>query len=263
MTTDAFLSLFDSREAHEPRDPMKAAQASMRSARPRRFYANASAAFGPDGYTLLLDGKTARTPGRRSLTVPSKGIAEALAAEWNAVVDEIDPTRMPLTRLVNAGLDGVAAAMEPVREEILAFAGSDLICYRAEAPERLAARQEEAWGPYIAFARDHLGARLSLAAGVMHVRQDEASLAAIRAALAMVDDPVRLAALSSVTSLTGSAVMALALAHGARDPAQVWHDAHVDDAYQLEVWGRDEEAEHRLAVRRHDFDAAALILSHA
>jgi chaperone required for assembly of F1-ATPase len=263
MTTDAFLSLFAGREAHEPRDPMKAAQASMRPALPRRFYTRASAEPGADGHTLCLDGRTARTPGRRPVTVASAALASALAEEWNGIVSDIDPARMPLTRLINAALDGVATAMEPVREEILAFAGSDLICYRAEAPERLATRQDEAWSPYVAFARDHLGARLSLAAGVIHVAQPQPAIAAVRVALDQMQDPVALAALSSVTSLTGSAIMALALKAGFRPPEQVWRDAHVDDDYQFEVWGRDEEAEHRLALRRRDFDAAALILSHA
>ncbi len=261
MSTDAFLSMFGAREAHEPRDPMKAAQSGMKAALPKRFYERASTGEGEGGFRLLLDGKPALTPGRRPLAAPSRAVAEALAAEWSAQGERIDPADMPLTRLVNTALDGVAAMAEAVRAEIVGFAGSDLVCYRADSPEELAALQAAHWDPVLDWAHAALGARFMLAAGVVHVGQPEPALARVRAAVGEVDEPLELAALASVTALTGSCLIALALAHGALAPDAAWDAGHVDEDYQARVWGVDEEAQARLARRRADFDAAALVLT--
>jgi chaperone required for assembly of F1-ATPase len=260
MSTDAFMSLFGAREAHEPADPMKAAQGSMRPPPPRRFYTTAACAPSDSVFQLLLDGKPARTPAKRPLAVASLRIAEALAAEWNAQTVVLDPASMPLTRLVNSAVDGVADRPAEVRDEIVRYAGSDLICYRAEAPEALASRQAAAWDPLLAWAHDALGARLRPAAGVIHVDQPRASLEAVRAALAGVDDTLELAALGAVTTLTGSAVIALALARGAVAADEAWAAGTLDETYQAEVWGVDEEAAERLVARRREFDVAALVL---
>jgi chaperone required for assembly of F1-ATPase len=261
MSTDAFLSLFDPRDAHEPRDPMKAAQAGMRPALPARFYALATVEARDGAYHLLLDGKGARTPARQPLAAQARALAEALAAEWNAQGALIDPAQMPLTRLVNAALDGVAGQAEAVRAEIVRYAGSDLICYRADSPAALAERQAAAWDPLVGFAREALGARLILAEGVMHVPQPEHVRERVAAAVAAIPTPVPLAALSSLTSLTGSAIIALALAHGALNGDAAWSAAHVDEDYQAEIWGLDEEASARQVFRRRDFDAALLALT--
>ncbi len=263
MSTDAFLSLFAAREAHEPADPMKAAQGSMRSALPRRFYTRAACMPVDGRFQLQLDGKPARTPARRLLAIEDATVGEALAAEWNAIETVLDPASMPLTRLVNSAIDGVADRSEEVRAEIVRYAGSDLICYRAEGPEALVARQSAQWDPLVAWARDALGARLALAVGVMHVRQPETSMAAVSAAVQGFREPVRLAGLSAVTTLTGSAIIALALATRAIDAEAAWSAGCLDELYQAEVWGFDEEAERRQTARRREFEAACLVLGAA
>jgi chaperone required for assembly of F1-ATPase len=260
MSTDAFLSMFGAREAHEPRDPMKAAQAGMKSTLPRRFYSDVAIQPAPEGWLLLLDGRTARTPARRALAMPTAPLAEALAAEWRAQGEHIVAATMPLTRLLNTALDGVAANMAEVRAEIVSFAGSDLVCYRADAPEALCARQAAHWDPVLAFAREALGARFLLSGGIVHVAQPEAALGRVATAVEAVAEPLALAALAAATTLTGSALIALALAHGALGADAAWDAGHVDEIYQASVWGQDEEAAQRLAARRIDFDAAAAVL---
>jgi chaperone required for assembly of F1-ATPase len=260
MSTDEFLGLFAPREPHEPRDPMKAAQQSMRAGLPRRFYQTAGLERVAEGWRLLLDGKAARTPARHFLTAPQETVAAALAAEWNAQTELINPATMPLTRLINAALDGVAAQADAVRAEITRYAGTDLICYRAEAPAELSEAQAQHWDPLIAWAREALGAPLMLGAGIIHVPQPGLALAQVARAVEAVPSPLPLAALSTVTTLTGSAIIALALAQGRLGSEEAWVAAHVDEDYQARVWGADDEAAARMAARRGDFDAAALVL---
>ncbi len=263
MSTDEFLSLFGADDRPAPSDPMKSAQASMRTPLPRRFYREASLLAHPPGHRVALDGRGANTPARNPLAVASRPLAEAMAAEWNAQGDVIDPSTMPLTRLVNVAIDGVAARADEVRDEIQGYGGSDLICYRAGSPEALVARQAAAWDPLVEWAREALGARLILSEGVMHVAQPEPSLKALAGAVAAVPSPVALAGLSTATSLTGSVVIALALAHGRLDADAAWAAAHVDEDYQAEIWGIDEDAALRQMARRREFDAAALALASA
>ena len=146
---------------------------------------------------------------------PDAALAEKIAEEWNAQEEVIDPARMPLTRLANAVIDAVADAAGPVADEVAKYLGSDLLCYRAEAPEGLVERQTRAWDPVLAWARETLGARFVLAQGVMHVAQPGEAIAAARAKIPA--EPWRLGAVSAITTLTGSGLLALALAHGALD----------------------------------------------
>jgi len=261
MSTDAFLSMFGVREAHDPIDPMKAAQSARRGALPRRFYREAQAEWRCGHWHLLLDGKAAKTPKRIALAVTNRAVAEALAAEWNAQADVLDPLHMPLTRLVNAALDGVADEAEAVRADIVRYAGTDLICYRAASPIELAERQARIWDPILGWAKATLGVRLKTAAGIVHVTQADGELSRVAAAVATVPSPVPLAALSTVTTLGGSAMIALALAHRALAPDEAWAATHVDEHYQAEVWGADHEALQRQQHRRREFDAAALALA--
>lgn len=240
-------------------DPVRAARASTAPTLPKRFYAQAGIAEAEGGFRLVLDGRGANTPGRRPLVVPDSGLGEALAAEWAAQETVIDPRTMPLTRLVNTTIDGVVERRAAVAEDLGAFAGTDLVAYRAGTPERLVAEQAEAWDPLVAWAAETFGARLFLAEGVMHVEQPEGSVAALRAAIDAVDDPFRLAALHALTTLTGSLVIALAVLHRRLGADEAWAAAHVDETYQASVWGRDAEAEARLAHRRAEFDAAAMV----
>ncbi|MBN9000352.1 MAG: ATPase, partial [Rhizobiales bacterium] len=180
---------------------------------PKRFYALADYAAADGRFAVRLDGKPVRTPAKALLAVDREPVAAALAAEWAAQGELIDPATMPLTRLVNSAIDGVAANPGPVREEIVRYAGSDLVCYRAPGPDSLVARQQALWDPLVAWMYERFGARFLLAEGIVHVEQFPQTLAAVDAALGD-PDPLRLAALSTINALTGSAILTLAVLHG-------------------------------------------------
>lgn len=242
-------------------DPVREVQAGLHKPLPKRFYEQAVATEADDGsFVVALDGKPVRTPSRKPLGVPHRQLAEAIAAEWQAQQDEIDPATMPLTRMVNTALDGVAAAQDEVFEEILRFAGTDLICYRADGPEGLVARESELWDFYLDWAAS-MGARLVLSEGIVHVEQPPEAIRAIAALLRRYATPLQLTALHTITSLTGSLVLALALAEGQGEPSAIWEAAHVDEDYNIAQWGEDHEAAERRAKRLVEFEAAHLILS--
>jgi len=240
--------------------PMQRAQRGMRPALPKRFYKEARAAERDGAFVLELDGKPARTPARNLLAVPKRELGDLLAAEWNATGEIIDPGRMPLTRLVNVTIDRVAGEGDVVAADIANYAGSDLVCYRADEPEGLAAAQAAAWDPVLDWARDALGARFALSQGIRHVEQPEASLAAVRAEIDKAERPFGLAALATATALTGSALIALMLAQGAMTPDQAWSAAHVDEDWNIRQWREDADAMRRRAARRAEFIAAAKVL---
>lgn len=208
-------------------------------------------------YFLVLDGRTAKTPNRQSLAVPTRALAEALAGEWSGQEAEIDPATMPVTRIVNSAIDGVAPRQAEVVDDLVRYAGSDLIYYRAGEPERLAKAQDDAWNPVLAWASEVHGARFSLAEGVMHVAQPEEAVAAIRSVVEEIGSPFALAALHVMTTLTGSVLIALAHAGQAIDADQAWAAAHVDERYQESLWGEDHEAMERRRKREADFKAAS------
>lgn len=251
---DIFEEIF----AREPLDAMEAARRSMRPTLHRRFYGRAAVERRPEGSAVLLDGKPVRTPARRLLAAPGPVLAAAIAAEWNAQQDVIDPSAMPLTRLANSIIDGVAQAPRPVADEIAQYLGSDLLFYRAEGPKALVERQARQWDPIIAWARDVLGARFVLAAGVMFVEQPEEALTAAKAAIPT--DAWRLGALSSITTLTGSGLLALAMLRGRLSVEEAWAAAHVDEDWNMEFWGRDQRALERRAYRFAELVAAADVL---
>ncbi len=201
-----------------------------------------------------------RTPAKAKLIVPSLELAQAIAAEWNGQGPIIQPAVMPLTRLANTALDGVARAVPETVAEIAGYAATDLVCYRSPEPEALAAAQAAAFDPVLAFAQEAFGARFVLAGGIMHVAQPEASLAAIRAEVEAFAEPFALTALHALTSLSGSVLIALRLAHGASAAEDAWRSAHVDEDYQISIWGADEEAMRRREARFRDFAAAAFAI---
>lgn len=231
-----------------------------RPPRQRRFYTDAAMAEEEGSYVLRLDGRRAMTPARKPLAVPHRHVAEAIVAEWAGQGEFIDPSAMPVTRLANSAIDGVAERLEEVREDIRAYAATDLLCYRAGDPEGLVQRQREEWDPILAGAENRYGGRFALAEGVMHVAQPEAILQAVGADLEAIDDPFRLAGLHVATTLTGSALVALALAHGELEPDAAWRAAHVDEDWNISLWGEDAEAMERRANRLADFRAAALAM---
>jgi chaperone required for assembly of F1-ATPase len=245
---------------NQPLDPMVSARQGARASLRKRFYKNASINdAGEGGFAILLDDKPVKTPQRRTLAAPSRALAETIAQEWHAQETLIDPARMPATRLANVIIDGVGEQTAAVTEEVVKYLGSDLLCYRADSPPGLVTRQAQHWDPVIAWARDALGARFVLVAGIVHAQQPDDAIARTRAAIP--HDPWRLGAVASLTAITGSALLALALNAGAIDAEAAWTAAHVDEDWQMEAWGRDEEALTRRAFRKADFNAAARVLA--
>lgn len=240
-------------------DPLRAARSQGKPALPKRFYEQAGLAESEGGFRLTLDGRPANTPARNPLSLPSRALGKAVASEWAAQGETIDPATMPVTRLVNSAIDGVAQRREAVVADLAAYASTDLVAYRAAEPERLVAEQARSWDPVLDWAHDTLGARFILSEGVMPVEQPDVSVAAVRAAVERVEGPFRLAALHTMTTLTGSLLIALAVLHGRLTPGEAWAAAHVDEIYQASIWGRDSEAEAREAIRRADFEAAAKV----
>jgi chaperone required for assembly of F1-ATPase len=252
-------SLLD--EMAEGRGPMQRAQAAMRPALPKRFYKEAQAVERDGSFVLELDGKAARTPARHPLAAPNRAIGDLLAAEWNALGEIIDPAKMPLTRLLNVAIDRVASEGEAVATDIANYAGTDLVCYRAVEPEELLQAQADAWNPVLGWAHEALGARLALSQGVTHVQQPDNALTAVRAEIDRLPKPFGLAAVATVTVLTGSVLIALMLARGAISADAAWAAAHVDEDWNVAKWGEDAEATQRRAARKAEFDAAAKVLA--
>jgi chaperone required for assembly of F1-ATPase len=254
--------LFETFNTEAPLDPREGARRSLRPHVRRRFYTSAGVQEHPEEaatrFGVVLDGKPVRTPARHSLAAPRRRIAEAIAAEWDAQGEAVDPASMPLTRLANAIIDGVVPAPGPVADEIAKYLGSDLVFYRADAPAGLVARQAEAWDPLLAWARETLGARFICAEGVVFARQPETALAAGRAAIP--HDPWALGALNSITTLTGSALIALAFAADRLSVEEAWAAAHVDEDWNMEQWGEDTLALQRRAAHYAEMQAAALVL---
>jgi chaperone required for assembly of F1-ATPase len=210
-------------------------------------------------YRVTLDGRPVRTPRKQPLAVPYRALAEAIAAEWRAQRDVIEPATMPLTRFANSIIDGVIGREPEVRADILKYAGHDLVCYRAEGPVGLVQRQAAAWDPVIRWARRALAARLVLAAGVMPVVQPDSALEGIAAALEQLD-AYRLTSIHVMTTLTGSALLALAHSQGELTADEAWEAAHVDEDWQIEQWGEDAEAAERRRRRWDEMKAASRLL---
>ena len=266
---DIFAEIF----REPPSNPMEAARRAMRPPLRKRFYRQAQAGEGSGegsgaggAFPVLLDGKPIRTPAQRSLTVPQRELAAAIAAEWQAQREAIDPAKMPLTRLANAIIDGVAPAPQPVRAEIEKYLAADLLLYRAHGPEGLVARQAQHWDPVLRWADEALGACFVPAIGVMHVAQPAQAVAAAAAAIpgatGGASELWRLGACYIVTTLTGSALLTLALAAGRLTTEAAWAAAHVDEDWNMESWGRDALALDRRASHFAEMQAAAAVLRH-
>lgn len=243
-------------------NPMKRAQKQMRTPLPKRFYKAASvrqdAASGT--FAVELDGKQVRTPGRAVLALPTEAAARLVADEFDAQTEEINPFDMPVLRIANTAIDGVSTDTQAVLEDILRYSSTDLVCYRADGPESLVERQSEAWDGIIDWARASLGARFVLAEGVMHVDQPREAIGAIGIHLKMREEPFRLSALHVMTSLTGSALIALAVDAGELSPEEGWAAAHVDEDWNIAQWGEDGEAARMRAAKKRDMLAAAALI---
>jgi chaperone required for assembly of F1-ATPase len=228
----------------------------------RRFYKEVRVADAADGFHILLDGKTVKTPGRETLCLPTRALAEAIAGEWRAQGKEIVPVAMPMLRLANTVQDGVAHTREEVIAAILRFGEHELLCYRAVEPPALAARQDEAWAPMLDWAGSRYGVRLLTGAGVAHIVQPPEALARLREAVAACDN-YALAALHVMASITGSLVLGLALIEGALHPAQAFQMSRIDEDHQAGLWGEDAEAAVRARSLAREMDVAAAFLAAA
>ena len=223
----------------------------------KRFYKVAAAG---EGRSILLDGRPVRTPGRSPLVPPTGALAEAIADEWAMQSDTIDPRAMPLTGLANAAIDRIAPDPRAFADGLAAYGESDLLCYRAEGPESLAARQSEQWDPILGWAQQRYDVVFELAMGVIHMPQPAETVARLREAVSA-RDPFELAGLSPLVTISGSLVIALGVAEGALGLDDAWAAASLDEQWNAEHWGEDAEAAAALANRRRDFAAAARFLA--
>lgn len=235
------------------------AQRSLKPDLPKRFYKLATSGELPDGHAILLDNRPTRTPGRVPVRVPSKALAELMAAEWNAQGDEIDAETMPIVRLVNSGIEGGADIVPAMREEIVKYAGSDLLYYRADTPAELLAEQERHWDEILTALARKYEIGFETTRGISHVAQPMPTLEKVSEKLAQ-NGLFSLTALMLITSITGSALIALALRDKLVTPDAAWDAAHVDEHYNMRLWGADSEALKRLEKRRRDFDAGITVL---
>ena len=254
---DVFEEIF-ALENLEPVDPTVAARHNMRALK-RRFYEAVAVRDSPADFAIELDNRPIRTPARRALAAPRRSLAETIAAEWQAQTDFIDAAGMPMTRLANTVIDGVAAAQDEIVGEIAKYLGSDLVCYRATMPQRLVTLQSLHWDPILAWANTALGAEFTTVRGITYVRQSDSAIS--RGSAAIPVDPWRLGAVHAVTTLTGSALIALALARGDIGLDAAWAAAHVDEDWNMELWGRDELGLKRRAYRFAEMTAAASVLT--
>jgi chaperone required for assembly of F1-ATPase len=213
-----------------------------------------------DDLGIALDGRPVKTPMKLALRLPARPLAEAVAAEWEAQGEKLDPASMILTKLANTALDRVAANRGTIEAEMQDYANSDLVCYRADRPPDLVQRHTRQWDPVVDWARTALDAPFAVTMGVMHRPQPEEAIQAFRAALADLTD-FELAAFHTLMTLTGSALIALMLARRVISPEEAWITAHVDEDYQIEHWGEDAEAEARRAARLKEFMAACRFLA--
>ena len=227
---------------------------------PRRFYKTVDIAPVETGFAVRLDQATPKTPAKKPLVLPTQAAAELVAAEWDAQIESIDPFAMPITRLVNVALDRATETRHAMVGEIVKYAATDLVCYRAATPASLVAAQAAAWDPLLTWAKAHLGVQLVTTMQALAIDQPEESLARIEAAAHALDD-LRLTALAFVNGLAGSAIVALALIHRHIDGEKAFRAIRVEEDWQAERWGRDPDEEKIANARRVDLIAAERLVS--
>jgi chaperone required for assembly of F1-ATPase len=220
--------------------------------KPKRFWQSATAGACDGGYTVTLDGRAVKTPAKTLLVVPTAAMADAIAAEWDAQTGLVDPRTMPVTRSANAAIDKVRHQRAEVIALLAEYGGTDLLCYRALAPDALVQRQMQHWDPLVAWSAQELGAPLTVGQGVMHVAQHPDTLSTFTSHINGFDD-FALAAAHDLISLSGSLVLALAVTRGHLDAATAWDISRVDEDWQISQWGADEEASAASAVKKDAF----------
>ncbi len=225
----------------------------------KRFWTEVTVRPEVDGHGINLDGRPLRTPEKRLLVLPTLALAEAIAAEWRSIEGAIEVERLPLTRAMNTAIDRVSFDPDAVVDALLPYGDTDLLSYRAESPALLRQRQSEAWDPWLDWSARTLSAPLIPVSGVMHQPQPETSLRALRHAIAA-HDPMELTALHDLVTLSGSLVLGLAVSHGALSAAEAWRLSRIDEAWQTEQWGADDEAEQAAAARAEAYLSAETLL---
>lgn len=224
----------------------------------KRFWETVEVVPSQAGYEIALDTRRVKTPAKRSLSVPSRGYADAIAAEWEAQKDQIDPQSMPYTRMANAALDKVALQHAEVADLLAAYGDSDLLCYRAERPAELVMRQAQNWDPFLDWAATAMETRLEARAGVMHIPQDAAVLARLSKRVHALN-AFQLAAFHDLVSLSGSLILGFAATQDVRSAEAIWDISRLDEFWQAEQWGIDAEAEAAAAVKQAAFEHAKVI----
>lgn len=231
----------------------------MAGGRVKRFWKNVTVVEDEPGFAVLLDGKPVKTPARNTCSVPVRAMADEIAAEWEAQEDVVSPLTMPMTRVAATCLDRVAPEMAAVQDMIIAYGGTDLLCYRADYPVELIAKQADGWDPVLAWAADDLGAQLNVGAGVMHISQppgaEEALARHVREA-----DSWALTCLSELVTISGSLVLGLAVLKERIAAKEAWHLSRIDEQWNIDEWGEDFEAAELAAKREADFMQAARVL---
>ncbi|RMD94993.1 MAG: ATPase [Alphaproteobacteria bacterium] len=233
--------------------------------KPKRFWKETNVAEAEGGgFTVLLDTRPVRTPAKAPMTIPTRALAEAVAEEWEAQEGEVRPETMPLTRMVNSAIDMVSQRHGEVADMLAAYGETDLLCHRAEAPAELVRRQEERWDPLLDWAAEALGARLVPVTGVIASEQDPQALAELKRQTHALD-AFELAAFHDLVSLTGSLILGFAAARGVRTAEEIWALSRIDEDWQAELWGEDEEAAEQAELKRRAFLDAhrAFLLLHA
>jgi chaperone required for assembly of F1-ATPase len=248
-------------DAHQHRDDgYGRAQHLNRVELPKRFYKDVAAGPVDGGFVVTLDGRPVRTPGKKlPVIVPAAAIATAMAEEWAAQGEFIDPATMPMVRLINSAIESGEASIPAFREEIVKFAAGDLLLYRAESPQELVSEQELSWDKALVAIARHFRVSFQPTVGILHQPQPKATLDRLAESLAD-ENLIVLTALVSITGLTGSGLLAMGLWNELVSPDQAWTAAHVDEDYQIAEWGQDEEAAERRAKRRVEFDTAVAVL---
>lgn len=221
----------------------------------KRFWKSVQVTEAPGGFAVMLDTRELRTPLKRPLVVPTRDMATAISAEWEAQQGEVRPDTMPNTRSANAAIDKVADQFDEVAAMIAAYADSDLICYRAEAPEELVARQADAWDPLLDWAAREYGAALRPRTGVMHLPQDREALRSLSDAV-HAQSLFELTALHDLVGLSGSLVLGLAVTRGRLAAGRAWELSRIDEEWQIQQWGRDDEADRQAAIKQEAFQHA-------
>lgn len=227
---------------------------------PKRFYKTVAVAATDSGYTVTLDGRFIKTPTRRDVVVASETLAGRLAAEWDAQGSHIDPDLMPHVKLINSAVEGGEAARPALIDEVIKFCGNDLLLYRADSPRELVALQEKVWDDALVRLARHFSVAFQPTVGILHQEQSPDTLEKLRASL-QATDFISATALVSITGLTGSGLLSIALRETLLDCEAVWAAAHVDEDYQIANWGEDFEASERRKRRRTEFDAAVNVLN--